>query len=431
MKTLQKREERSAAPWCPRGAMFIAVVAGVLLSAPGPVWAVTPETCPVSGCGSNTSMLLSTPILGMNLAGVPNSDGVSLLPALVRATPPPLFVPPDKRCPDGAKLDVQDGAFVGTLGGSVVCSDAAMLGMAFWIEVTCQHKVNPCTKGTQAKALIRISESSQLDTWHVVGATVVPTYRLVWETLELPQGAIDGAREGASICPRREAAMEKWQVVKPSQTSDAWKVATDHVLLVQGEHYRRDAAVEFAGRDWINLACVGGTALAKMRLLGYDPMNPAQSGAERQSTLKMLTARYRGARSYTRPGVPLMWKHRDAREYHGSPEASSWSEALKEATWNGNGAQCVSHRRTWLSGAESRDCAVRYRRVPRAFDCALPEETVEGRVDNTVRLYGYLAAEQQSLQSLRDRRVPPCGHDPSPDAFWTTYPVRHAHRASP
>jgi ADYC domain len=391
--------------------------------------------------------------VGFNLTGLENSDGVRLVPELVQAMPPPPFVSPDKLCPEGARLDVQDGSFVGTLEGAVVCSGAAMLGMAFWIHVTCQPNVNPpCRVGTSARALIRISESSQLDTWHLTGAMSVPTYRLVWHTLALSPGLAPEAREGASICPRREAAMEPWQGVKPSKASKAWTEATDHVLLVQGEHYGRDAAVTLSGRDWINLACVGGTALAKMRLLGYDPMNTAQSKEERQSTLKMLTARYLGRKSYTRAGVPLMWKHRDAtRQYYGEPEEGSWSESRIEAIWDGDGAICVSDRRTWLSedgmnAIRAPQCQLSRllgdARRTRQLECAMPEETNSSRrlraahgPGETKRLgvtwAEFLAAEQRSLQSLRGGSVPRCAHDALPRAFWTTYPVSHAPRPSP
>ena len=66
---------------------------------------------------------------------------------------------------------------------------------------------------------------------------------------------------------------------------------------------------------------------------------------ERQATLKMLTAKYCDAVSYTRNGTFLLWQ-----------SLTGWTEGVipptvndgpMEAKWTAKGAACLSHSRAW------------------------------------------------------------------------------------
>jgi hypothetical protein len=239
-----------------------------------------------------------------------------------------------------------------------------------------------------------------------------------------------GVKEGDSICPRREAWMESWQI--PSKNTkieirNKWKEATDHLLIVQGETYRHDGSLDAAGSEWFNIACAG-TSVAKMRLLGFDPMESATGGAraERQATLKMLTGRYLAGvdePSYTSAGTPLLWKHRDGRAFDGEPERSRVRTDVIEAYWGARGAVCVTDRRTWRKkeSLEVSDDAG-------AIKVAMPEATRMTDAERTAAVgSSYPSAESRSLSAVR-ATIPPCpdgGRPPAAPWYWVTYPADH------
>jgi ADYC domain len=401
--------------------MGIALV-GALLGASGFVsptsaWAL--GDCEVTGCGSNTPVLFGTPIIGLSLEGRPNDVGVKLDPVFRRARPLPPA--PLEDC-DGARIDIENGALIGIKPRGERCTGRALVGLAVSLEVPVrichEHGRCPTTRRTQ----VLIDGMSEVSTWSTSDARLVPTYRMVWGELSV-SGEVVGAttsdkvKEGDSICPRREAWMEDWQDDK-GQESKKWKVKTDEVLIVHGETYKSDASVTRKGLGWFNIACVG-TALAKMRLLGYDPAataSDASTPGDRQATLKMLTARYRGETSYTSPGVPLRWIRKDKAGFYGTPDASFQPEAI-ESYWGPNGALCLSHRRTWRKLG------------PQNLQTPTPELSQPPIL--TIRAMGYDKAEARFVSPILaaggsdSRRVPTTCRKLERGYVWITYAVDH------
>lgn len=137
-------------------------------------------------------------------------------------------------------------------------------------------------------------------------------------------------------------------------------------VLVKGETYDPDTATVAVtgseGRPWFNIACAG-TALSKMKLLGYDPEDTQYptKWEQRQATLKMITARYCGSMSFTEAGQPLIWQN--AQKWF-RPLLLPWwlfPEPIGrvEAVWNKDGAVCLNKpRRTqsWTQREVNRSC---------------------------------------------------------------------------
>jgi hypothetical protein len=458
-----------------------AALAGALLQ-PRPAAAFV--DCTVSGCGGNTPVLFGTPIIGLNLDGKINGEGVRIVSALERVRP--LVGAND--CPAGTQLAMDQGRLVGMINGHLVCADQALIGMAFWIEVPAQpcgprgtpqpgpdtqlprgvakaenraagtpyperQEFRQCKRGTPGvKVQIRIDELGEVRTWEVEGSRSVATYRLVWNAFDVPMGSSQFAeirdQLQQSICPLREAWMETWQLsnLEPSRPNDGckdpdkdpskalsartkrtWYDSTDHVLLMQGETYLPDGSIDRSrvGTSWFNIACVG-SAIAKTRLLGFDPMaespmpSPASGGAltkdqgARQATLKMLTGRYRGDRSYTSPGMPLMWKRPGGPSYYGEP--SNWSPNVIESYWDENGAICLAHRRTWRE-LSSLGASWEVAAMPEGIPSFVPRWWLQ--------LIGYPKAERWSVGWVKQElSVPTCSAPPS-KYVWATFPVDH------
>ena len=92
---------------------------------------------------------------------------------------------------------------------------------------------------------------------------------------------------------------------------------------------------------WITLACAGSAA-AKTALLGYGPHGDfdgeghSATVAQRQATLKMITADYCGTgQSYTVDGTPLAW------ENAGGTVTPMHEIGESEAVWTSSGALCL------------------------------------------------------------------------------------------
>jgi hypothetical protein len=245
---------------------------------------------------------------------------------------------------NGDLVGVEDRMLT-TLGApdvAVVCSGAELMGAEFDL-----HKVDGPEIGNPGdqRFTVTIQQRDLVDVW-VAPPDKLPAYLLVARRSQDPLGLAQ------PLCPESEA-------------SDFGKKR--EALLVQGEVYLRDASVDplRQGPRWFNIAC-GGAALAKMRLLGFDPMNnrspddppganrSASTPGERQTTLKMLTAKYCG---------PIGWTKDDTKLYlvgHGnSPNpiligGSNEHPGPIESRWDEHGATCVSHLRLWSVGS---DCA--------------------------------------------------------------------------
>lgn len=114
------------------------------------------------------------------------------------------------------------------------------------------------------------------------------------------------------------------------------------ITILGGERYDGNAKTVVPGSSkWVTLAC-RGHALAKLRMMGYAPNDGyGSSPAQRQATLKMLTADYCGnGHSYTAIGTPLDWTN--ARGDF--PQMTSEPSRL-EAKWSHKGASCLDKPR--------------------------------------------------------------------------------------
>lgn len=116
--------------------------------------------------------------------------------------------------------------------------------------------------------------------------------------------------------------------------------------VIRGELYDEESKDVLAAPDSLTIACFGYAA-AKTKLLGYGPNQefpgddePA-TAAQRQATLRMLTADYCGSgRSFTAHGTPLAWEN--AAETV-TTQVTRWIDI--EAIWDDDGALCLSNPR--------------------------------------------------------------------------------------
>ncbi|MCG8422556.1 MAG: hypothetical protein MJE77_31965 [Proteobacteria bacterium] len=126
-----------------------------------------------------------------------------------------------------------------------------------------------------------------------------------------------------------------------------WHEPSFHAVLLGGEKYDRHNARVTRGENWLTIACAG-SALAKMKLMGYDPQVSAghpmyTTRAQRQATLKMITAKYCETDEpirFTEDGTPLAWQN--AQTWFQPP----WPHITGvEAHWNPRGATCLNEPR--------------------------------------------------------------------------------------
>lgn len=144
---------------------------------------------------------------------------------------------------------------------------------------------------------------------------------------------------GAALC-----GPEWWDSAAPTSPK------TTSAVLIGGETYiPSKAEVKWTDTDRtehfnvVNIACAG-TALAKMALLGYSPDGTLEKRDERQTILKLVTARYCKTKpedAYTNAGVPLAW-----RQYAAGAVLNN-----VEAFWKHDGAACLSHGRVFVQGS--------------------------------------------------------------------------------
>lgn len=335
--------------------------------------------CGYELCGTNTADLRGTAIEGLNVNDLPNADGVRLVRGSVVFTRTFSNSACWSSFGTGYSIAVQSGQLLAraeppstaTIGGS------CLLGATFEIEAPIRELVGTTTIPTWRTVLrqirIKINARNDVSTWEYVSArrTTVPTYELL------------DVESGISICPLSEPWMETWQTGgmvenanPPGVPGQRWHAATDHAMIVQGETYTDAASVDVlrSSPDWFNIACAG-SAIAKARLMGYDPMSSFGSAAERQSTLKMLTAHYvrDNSRSWTETGTPLVWTSN--RSVAGQPEYYGWPSKLptgpREAYWNSDGVSCISHLRLWRVGSTGEAAkAAEVRTLARVDSCS-------------------------------------------------------------
>lgn len=338
------------------------------------------DSCPSAGCGSNSGYLSGFVIDGLSIDGCRNYDGVRVIPDSLR---------PGSRCASAAmKLGLSGGELVG-LGvatDEIVCNASDLGGATFTVEGPAWALGLGNASDVRTRD-IRIGATGLVAAWNLGTPELVRTY------------AFEGASASDSaLCTGAQAWLEDWWDTTPSPSFDA--TTPTPTVLVVGELYNpKSAQIKLRGTSaggWFNIACAGG-ALSKMRLMGLDPSQSSSTADERQATLKMLTAKYCGATTYTRSGMPLQWTSSLSRT---DAKATDPRVGPIEARWTARGASCISHSRAWRSG--------------------LPGPTFPGVPDQATEA-GLIALIRASCQ------IPTCAPSSAPDpkVYWTTHTVNH------
>ena len=255
-------------------------------------------SCPVWQCGYNAAEVNGRAIHELNLDGEANGEGMRIVG----------FIAPAGIVGD-YKLEVEDDELVAK-GVGPDLRGAALLGAT--ILVQSQDLLG-------LPVPISILKYEEIPAW-AAGAAPVATYALVYPDVN----AVLGQR---NVC-----------------TGDLTDALTSAATVLGGETYDLTTKTVQPAARWLTIACAGSAA-AKLRLLNYGPQSdfdgeghPA-SVAQRQATLKMITADYCGTgHSYTKNHTPLAWENAD-----GTVEASSLGSL--EAVWTEKGALCLDTTR--------------------------------------------------------------------------------------
>jgi hypothetical protein len=257
------------------------------------------DGCTPWRCGYNTSEVNGKSLQELHLGGDPNDDGVELVGFLA-----PAGVPFDW------ELDVEGDALVargGQFGNSTLSGDQ-LIGSTLLLQVE-SNLVVP----------VVVADHDEVESWASNGEPV-SAYALVYADLDTPS-LLHGVCKGTLVDPLMAS-----------------------VVVLAGERYDLEDKTVIADQDgWITLACAGSAA-AKMALLGYGPNAELEgdaapaSVAQRQATLKMITADYCGTgHSYTVDGTPLLWENQSGTVVL-DPEVEPGAH---EAIWTANGALCL------------------------------------------------------------------------------------------
>ncbi|HEY8380360.1 MAG TPA: ADYC domain-containing protein [Nannocystis sp.] len=249
------------------------------------------SSCPVWRCGFNSAEVFGNPIHELHLGGGPNEAGIRIAQVI-----------PGKKVPEGFdKLDVVGDRLVlrkangAAIGGKNLVGTVLVLaredGPVANLVIAAHDKVHRWAKGT------------------------APTDAYAFAYTDL-----DGVT-GLSVCGGDDPR------------------AVNAVVL-GGETYDLETKqVNPGAGGWFTLACAGSAA-AKLLLLDYGPQSSQTTPAQRQATLKMITADYCGdGTAYTENGTPLLWEN-----VSGSVELDAQPGAV-EAVWTAAGALCLDATR--------------------------------------------------------------------------------------
>lgn len=279
-------------------------------------------------------------------------------------------------------IGVRDGGFVGVVGPGgesdrVVCSGADLVKARFQVEQKVPGKAS-------RSATVRIDGMGEVEVWRrhpddPDEPPTVPTYALVTEA----------SSELAIEEPLCKEARWDSTLVNPPFGNDK----TRNALLLVGETYSKAGTKAHAGKNWFNIGCAG-TAIAKLRLLGFDPAREPDATDHREATLKMITAKYCGERSWTRDGTLIgIDPHPGGPLPPGGPTLGP-----VEARWSATGATCISHSRMWFTGSKC-------------------EKESEQRFIEQIRSTCHIPACEETAA---------CGTNaPVEDGFWRTCTVNH------
>jgi hypothetical protein len=269
-------------------------------------------SCPRWQCGYNTSEVNGKSLQELSLQGQPNADGVRLIGFL----PPAGLLLNWQLGVDGDELVARGGLL-----GNSTLRGAQLIGGTLLVQLDNQLTVPVVIAGYE-----------QVPSWASNGRPV-SAYALVYADLQQPLLQ-------RSVC--------KGTLLDPLEAA---------VVILAGERYDDASKTVLADQTgWITLACAGSAA-AKLALLGYGPnarfidnSSPA-SVAQRQATLKMITADYCGTgHAYTEDGTALAWENQS-----GTVTPTQVPGAM-EAIWTDQGARCLDVPR--VVARETVSCAL-------------------------------------------------------------------------
>lgn len=300
---------------------------------------VEPDYCQTPECGSNTAVVNNYPIEALHLDGRPNSVGFSIIPTLY---------------PSGTRLDIRQGEIVGVdpVAGNVVLRGRKVRNSWFRLRKVSSQA------GPDEEWKVHITKVARVSLWPV-GRQTEQVY--AYELKVSGEGAFDTP----PVCSKEWAwnsieynmhiepgtwwrQIRDWLLAANAFSLDIdisldWRTRGRFAVLIAGETYATDTGAVLLtgeqGKRWFNIAC-SGTALAKMKLMGYDPEEDRTTSDQRQATLRMITARYCGTQSFTRTGQALIWQNAQ-KGFLRDPERVGAVEAL----WNKDGATCLNQPR--------------------------------------------------------------------------------------
>ncbi|PCC70246.1 hypothetical protein SAMN02745121_03426 [Nannocystis exedens] len=259
--------------------------------------ALRPYACPTWKCGFNSAEVNGRSIRELNLDGAPNGDGMRITGFLA---PAGLL--------GNYRLEVEHDALVARNASGQTLRGAQLIGATILVQAP----------GLLSLPVpISVLGYQEIDSW-AEGAPKVPTYALLYPDL----AALLGVR---NVC-----------------NGDLLDTVASAATVIGGETYDLDDKTVNPDRSrWLTIACAGSAA-AKMRLLGYGPQSSATTPAQRQATLKMVTADYcGGGESYTQNGTEVHWANAE-----GTVAPESFAELGElEAVWTEDGALCLGSPR--------------------------------------------------------------------------------------
>lgn len=301
------------------------------------------QGCPRWKCGSNSAVVNGMEVGELNLAGQAGDGGFRIL-SVTDVLGLPLT------------LDVENGMFKGKPLLLPWRTGAAMNGTRIILENLADLSLHA----------IVIDDFDYIPSWTDPGFSV-PAYHLFSAHVDVL--SLDILPPYDDVCGSTLYAQ------------GLGLFSENYAVLVNGERYdpytKTVTATGAAGDGWFNIAC-NGTALAKMKLMGYDPeltdtaATQATTTAERAATLKMITGAYcPSGVSFTVSGQPLRWYNRDGTV---EPAADAPAEASLEAIWTDTGALCLDVPRRASAEPDIMDAIV--------AECGAPLPSCDAFADN-------------------------------------------------
>lgn len=267
--------------------------------------------CNSQVCGSNSARIAFAEFHELNVRGLENAEGFAVDGITIGS--------------DSFGIDVRAGRIIATSKRGNVSGSGLVDGL-IWL-----------TRGGKQRYVLKIASVGAVEL--ATGAPdPVETYELLYSPVSngVPLG------EYVNVCSR---ASDPTYPDPAFPEEAAWETLGQdpgHALVFEGDRIDREtnAISQKLDRTWFNLAC-GGHALAKLALtrnVAIYQAAPKSQWAERQTTLRMLTADYCGdGTAFTVTGQRLTW--------FGGGMDLYWRPRVLEARWDIHGAICLDEPR--------------------------------------------------------------------------------------